>query len=113
LRERLPRPKRRGKGLAQLARIALLFLDDFLLTPPSVVGAKDLLELIDDRSQVRSTPVVSQLPVENRHAGLPASDPTLADAILDDPGIDCRRIDLAIVDLALLRLTWADTTLER
>jgi DNA replication protein DnaC len=78
----------RGDGryvrrLAQLARIGLLILDDFLLTPPSVVEAKDLLEVIDDRSQLRSTLVVSQLPVENWHAALADGDPTLADAILD------------------------------
>jgi len=59
----------RGDGryvrrLGQLARIGLLVLDDFLLTPPSVIEAKDLLEVINDRSQVRSTLVVSQLPVE-------------------------------------------------
>jgi len=40
-------------------------LDDFLLAPPNVIEAKDLLEVIDDRSQLRSTLVVSQLPVEN------------------------------------------------
>ena len=68
---------------AQLARIGLLVLDDFLLTPPSIIEAKDLLEVIDDRSQVRSTLVVSQLPVENWHPALAAGDPTLADAILD------------------------------
>jgi DNA replication protein DnaC len=78
----------RGDGryvrrLAQLARIALLVLDDFLLTAPNIVEAKDLLEVIDDRSQVRSTLVVSQLPVENWHPALAAGDPTLADAILD------------------------------
>jgi DNA replication protein DnaC len=78
----------RGDGryvrrLGQLARIGLLVLDDFLLTPPSVIEAKDLLEVIDDRSQVRSTLVVSQLPVENWHPALAAGDPTLADAILD------------------------------
>src|SRR5919108_1066916 len=78
----------RGDGryvrrLAQLARIGVLVLDDFLLTPPNVVEAKDLLEVIDDRSQLRSTVVVSQLPVENWHAALAAGDPTLADAILD------------------------------
>jgi DNA replication protein DnaC len=78
----------RGDGryvrrLAQLARIGLLILDDFLLTPPSVMEAKDLLEVIDDRSQLRSTLVVSQLPVENWHAALADGDPTLADAILD------------------------------
>ena len=65
----------RGDGryvrrLGQLARIGLLVLDDFLLTPPSVIEAKDLLEVIDDRSQVRSTLVVSQLPVEAWHPAL-------------------------------------------
>ena len=56
--------------LAQLAKIGVLVLDDFLLTPPSVIEAKDLLEVIDDRSQVRSTLVVSQLPVEAWHPAL-------------------------------------------
>ena len=78
----------RGDGryvrrLAQLAKISVLILDDFLLTPPNVVEAKDLLEVIDDRSQVRSTVVVSQLPVDHWHAALANGDPTLADAILD------------------------------
>ena len=45
--------------------------------------AKDLLEIIDDRSQIHSTVVVSQLPVEAWHPALASSDPTLADAILD------------------------------
>ncbi len=78
----------RGDGryvrrLAHLAKIGLLVLDDFLLTSPSVIEAKDLLEVIDDRSQTRSTLVVSQLPVEAWHPALAAGDPTLADAILD------------------------------
>src|SRR6266436_7483321 len=78
----------RGDGryvrrLGQLARIGVLVLDDFLVTPPSLIEAKDLLEVIDDRSQVRSTLVVSQLPVEAWHPALTAGDPTLADAILD------------------------------
>src|SRR5215210_6551623 len=78
----------RGDGryvrrLGQLAKVGLLVLDDFLLTPPSVIEAKDLLEVIDDRSQVRSTLVVSQLPVEAWHPALAGGDPTLADAILD------------------------------
>src|SRR5919205_471236 len=78
----------RGDGryvrrLGQLAKLGVLVLDDFLLTPPNVVEAKDLLEVIDDRSQVRSTVMVSQLPVENWHAALTTGDPTLADAIVD------------------------------
>src|ERR687884_1009392 len=78
----------RGDGryirrLGQLARIGLVVLDDFLLTPPNIVEAKDLLEVIDDRSQVHSTLVISQLPVEAWHPALAGGDPTLADAILD------------------------------
>jgi DNA replication protein DnaC len=78
----------RGDGryvrrLAGLAKIGVLVLDDFCLTPPSLIEAKDLLEVIDDRSQLRSTVVVSQLPVENWHTALAAGDPTLADAIVD------------------------------
>src|SRR5438067_5897587 len=78
----------RGDGryvrrLAALAKIGVLVLDDFIVTPPNIIEAKDLLEVIDDRSQVRSTVVVSQLPVENWHTALAAGDPTLADAIVD------------------------------
>ena len=76
----------RGDGryprlLAQLAKVGLLLLDDFLITPALGDEAKDLLEVIDDRNQVRSTMVVSQLPVDSWHQAVP--DPTLADAILD------------------------------
>jgi hypothetical protein len=71
----------RGDGryvqrLAQLAKIGVLVLDDFLITTPSLIEAKDLLEVIDDRSQLRSTVVVTQLPVEDWHAALTAGDPT-------------------------------------
>jgi DNA replication protein DnaC len=89
----------RGDGryvrrLAQLTRIALLVIDDFLLTSPNTLEAKDLLEVVDDRSQLRSTPVVSQLPVENWHPALAAGDPTLADAILDRLIHDAHRLTL-------------------
>src|SRR6266536_5746149 len=89
----------RGDGryvrrLAHLAKIGVLVLDDFLLTSPSVIEAKDLLEVIDDRSQVRSTLVISQLPVESWHPALAAGDPTLADAILDRLVHDAHRLAL-------------------
>jgi DNA replication protein DnaC len=76
----------RGDGryprlLNKLARTELLVLDDFLLTPISSEEAKDLLEIVEDRNQLRSTMVVSQLPVDSWHQAIP--DPTLADAILD------------------------------
>jgi DNA replication protein DnaC len=67
--------------LKQLAKAELLVLDDFGLTPLSDQTKRDLLEILDDRYDRRSTIVTSQLPVDQWHAYL--NDPTLADAILD------------------------------
>lgn len=67
--------------LKQLAKADLLVLDDFALTPMSEQTRRDLLEILDDRYDRRSTIVTSQLPVDQWHAYL--NDPTLADAILD------------------------------
>ena len=76
----------RGDGryhrlLGQLQRTELLVLDDFLLTPASVEQCRDLLEVIEDRTQLRSTLVASQLPVDAWHGAM--ADPTLAEAVLD------------------------------
>lgn len=70
-----------GKLLAQLAKIDVLLLDDWGLTPLQPSERHDLLEMVDDRVSTRSTIITSQLPVEHWHAWL--NDPTLADAILD------------------------------
>lgn len=70
-----------GRQLVQLARIDVLILDDWGLTPLEQVARHDLLEVVDDRVGTRSTIITSQLPVEHWHAWL--NDPTLADAILD------------------------------
>lgn len=71
----------RSAFLKQLAKADLLVLDDFGLTPLSDQSKRDLLEILDDRYDRRSTIVTSQLPVDQWHAYL--ADPTLADAILD------------------------------
>ena len=67
--------------LAHLARTSLLVLDDFLLTPAPVDACRDLLDVIEDRAQRRSTLIVTQLPIDTWHAAM--ADPTLADAIVD------------------------------
>lgn len=67
--------------LNRLARFDLLILDDWGLSPIEPPQARDLLEVVDDRAENRSTLVASQLPVETWHAVI--RDPTLADAILD------------------------------
>jgi DNA replication protein DnaC len=67
--------------LRQIAKADLLILDDFGLTPLPDQIRRDLLEILDDRYDRRSTLITSQLPIEQWHAYL--EDPTLADAILD------------------------------
>jgi len=70
-----------GKALAQLAKIDVLLLDDWGLTPLQPSERHDLLEVVDDRVNVRATVITSQLPMEHWYAWL--NDPALADAILD------------------------------
>jgi len=67
--------------LASLARVDLVVLDDWLVAPPSDGHRRDLLEMLDDRYDGKSTMICSQLPVEHWHEAI--GDPTLADAILD------------------------------
>lgn len=67
--------------LASIARIDLIVLDDWLLVPFSDLERRDLLEILDDRYERRSTLICAQLPIENWHEAI--GDPTLADAILD------------------------------
>ena len=78
--------------LAAWARLDVLILDDFGLSPLTAGQAADLLEVIEDRTGRRSTIVTSQLPVGHWHEAL--GEPTLADAILDRLVHAAYRIDL-------------------
>jgi len=69
------------KVLASIAKVEVLILDDWGLTPLTPEHRRDLLEVIEDRHARRSTIVTSQLPVKKWHDFI--GDPTLADAILD------------------------------
>ena len=73
--------QRRSFFFRQLAKVDLLVLDDFGLTPLSGETIRDLLEILDDRYDRRSTLITSQLPTDQWHAYL--GDRTVADAILD------------------------------
>jgi len=72
---------RYGKVLAGLARMDLLLIDDWGLAPMDDHSRRDILEILEDRHDVRSTIVTGQLPVSGWHEMI--GDPTLADAILD------------------------------
>ena|SRR5437867_8105804 len=69
------------KRLAALAKVSLIVIDDFAISPIGPRERSDLLEVLDDRVGTRSTIITSQLPIEHWHDYI--ADPTLADAILD------------------------------
>jgi DNA replication protein DnaC len=73
--------QKRSALFRQLAKADLLVLDDFGLAPLSDETVRDLLEILDDRYDRRSTLITSQLPIDQWHAYL--GDRTVADAILD------------------------------
>ena len=75
---------RYARMLKSLARVQVLILDDWGLTPLTAEQRRDLLEIIDDRHGRASTIVTSQLPVDHWHEHI--GDPTIADAVLDRLG---------------------------
>jgi DNA replication protein DnaC len=76
----------RGDGtyaqrLAKIAKLDLLAIDDWLLAPLTDTDRRDLLEVIEDRTERRSTLIASQLPPTAWHAAI--GEPSVADAICD------------------------------
>ena len=69
------------KLMAGLAKTHLLVLDDWGLAPLDDADRRELLEILEDRYELRSTMVTSQLAVDDWHDSI--AHPTLADAILD------------------------------
>lgn len=80
------------KLMRALGRADLLVLDDLGIAPLTVEQLRDLLEIIDERYQKRSTLLTSQLPVASWHEAL--GDPTMADAILDRVVHNAYKIEL-------------------
>ena len=70
-----------ARRLVQIAKLDLLVIDDFAISPIGPAERNDLLELLDDRVGIRSTLLTSQLPVKAWRTCL--GDPPPADAILD------------------------------
>jgi len=70
-----------GAALSRLAKLDVLVLDDLLIAPLKDTERRDLLEVLEDRYDQRSTVVTSQVPTKTWHEML--ADPTVADAICD------------------------------
>lgn len=76
----------RGDGsytlvLARLAKLDLLAIDDWLLTPPSDMERRDLLEVLEERTERSSTLIATQLPVTSWHEAI--GEASMGDAICD------------------------------
>lgn len=83
---------RYSKLMTGLAKTDLLVLDDWGLAPLTDPQRRDLLEILEDRHNLRSTLVTSQIPVDHWHELI--GDPTLADAILDRLIHNAHRVSL-------------------
>ncbi len=87
----------RGDGsytriLERLAKLDLLAVDDWLLAPLRDGERRDLVEVVEDRSERASTLIASQLPTKHWHASI--GDPNLADSICDRLLHNAHRIEL-------------------
>jgi len=78
--------------LARWARLDVLIVDDWAMAPLSEAERRDFLEVCEDRYQLHSTILTSQLPVAQWHAQI--GDPTVADSILDRLVHNAHRIEM-------------------
>jgi DNA replication protein DnaC len=83
---------RYARTLKNLARVQLLILDDWAITPLTGEQRRDLMEVVDDRHDRASTIITSQVPVDHWHEHI--GNPTIADAVLDRLVHGAHRLDL-------------------
>ena len=89
------------KTLAKISKFKLLLLDDFGVSPLKPDELNDLFEIIEDRSEINSTIITSQLPVSNWYDYL--NNDTVADAILDRIIHSSHRVELEGESMRKLR----------
>ena len=92
----------RGDGsytrvLARLAKLDLLAIDDWPLAPLRDGERRDLIEIIEERSERASTLIASQFPTADSHSVI--GDPNQADAICDRLLHNAHRIALQGVSM--------------
>jgi len=87
--------------LRRYSRFQLLILDDFGVSQISTDDATNLFEIIEDRTQINSTIITSQLPVSQWYDYL--NNDTVADAILDRVVYSSFRLELEGESMRKLR----------
>jgi len=81
-----------GRVMKQIARQDLLVIDDFGLEPVNADVRRWLLEMVEDRYEIHSTIIATQLPVSTWPSLI--GDPTFSDAIIDRVVHNAHRIEL-------------------
>ena len=87
--------KKEGRYLNKirsLAKTELMILDDFGLHPIKPDHRQILMDIMDDRFNIKSTVICSQLPVKAWYEVI--GEPTIADAILDRIIHNAHRVEL-------------------
>ncbi len=84
--------RRYARMLQALARVELLIIDDWGPETLQDDQRRDLLEILEDRYERRSTLVTSQVPVDRWYEII--GNPTIADAVLDRLVHNAHRIEL-------------------
>ena len=84
--------RRYARMLQALARVELLIIDDWGPEKLQDDQRRDLLEILEDRYERRSTLVTSQVPVDRWYEII--GNPTIADAVLDRLVHNAHRIEL-------------------
>lgn len=79
--------------LKKYSRFKILVLDDFGVAPMQADDATNLFEIIEDRTELNSTVITSQLPVSEWYNYL--NNNTIADAILDRIIHSSHRVELS------------------
>jgi DNA replication protein DnaC len=79
--------------MRKLEKVEVLMIDDWGIAPLDQESARDIFEILEDRSQRGSVIIVSQVPVEQWYDIIAA--PTIADAILDRLVHNAYRIELS------------------
>ena len=69
------------KLLNKLSKIKLLIIDDWGIDLLDEMQRRDILEIFEDRHQLRSTIITAQVPVDKWHDVI--GEPTIADAIVN------------------------------
>lgn len=80
------------KLLAKLAKFDVMILDDWGVSPLKEQESQDLLEVIEDRSEIKSTVITTQLPIKHWHEFI--GNQTIADALCDRLIHNAYKIDL-------------------